>query len=136
MNEERFVHYRTGYKEIDDEHFALLQTADEIVRLCRQHQVQSELVMGLLCTLDKQLNDHMQHEEALMREANYKYYNAHLSAHVELRVRFSKLPHPATFSYNHAKYVVDEVEHIFIDHIDGYDMQIRLDEPPTRPVPL
>jgi hemerythrin-like metal-binding protein len=126
MNPECFVHYTTGHKVIDDEHYELLSVADEIIKLCKSKFIPVEEITTKMQHLNKLLLAHMQHEEDLMRNSNYPYFKAHCELHDELRIRFKKLLTINDFSYNRVEFLVDELQHIFINHIDAYDMQIKL----------
>jgi hemerythrin-like metal-binding protein len=136
MIEERFVHYRTGYKAIDDEHFALLLSVDKIIRLCREKFIPEQTITDLMQELDSQLKAHFLHEEELMRESSFKFYDGHKKVHGELHARFTRLLYPPKFDHTHARYLITELENIFVHHIDDYDMQIKLSTPPACPTPI
>ena len=111
---------------IDDEHYVLLSLADDIIKLCKLKFIPVEEITDKIQHLGVLLLEHMQHEEDLMRESNYPYFKAHCELHEGLKVRFEKLLSTKDFSHHRSQFLVDALQHIFLNHIDAYDMQIKL----------
>ena len=126
MVKDRFVHYVTGYKEIDDEHFAMLLVMDEAILLLREKPPCPIKLKEVLTRIQTALLAHLIHEEALMTAANYKYTVAHTVAHDDLRIRMRNLLETTDFGHINVAEILKELEFILVAHIDGYDMQIKL----------
>jgi hemerythrin-like metal-binding protein len=126
MNAERFIHYKTGYKQIDEEHFAILRGMDKIIELCKAQPADTDLIKQSLEELDSALHLHFESEEKLMAAANYKFAAVHATAHVNLGAQISLMLHPRDFNQRHIGYIVKDLEYLIVTHIDSYDMQIKL----------
>lgn len=124
MMKERFVHYRTGIDEIDNEHFSLLVQMEEAVALCNQKS--NDELKAVLLKMQADLESHLLHEEQYMREHNYKYLEPHIHLHDEIRLKMRTICKIERFEFHHFRYIVQELESIIMKHIDSYDMQISM----------
>jgi hemerythrin-like metal-binding protein len=126
MIEDRFVHYRTGYAAIDDEHLSLIKMCDSVLKLCRIRPTDAKLIKQSLVDISVRLDEHFVNEEQLMRDANYKFVASHCYAHGELRKHLQDLIN-REFDFEHIARIANDLEFVFFDHIDQYDMQIKLE---------
>ena len=85
--EERFVHYKTGLPDIDEQHFNILQEMENIIT---GHLSSSETVQNFERLL-KLFHDHLEYEEALMEKINYKFIEYHKEQHKTLRRKIDAL---------------------------------------------
>jgi hemerythrin-like metal-binding protein len=127
MNLERFAHYRTGITIIDDEHFDLIKKMDVIVMLCRTNPLDTGEITLLLHELTDELIRHLAHEEQLMAGSGYKYLEGHKAEHDKIREKMKHLVDTIpSKSPRLLDYVTQDLEHIFVTHIDHFDLQIKL----------
>jgi hemerythrin-like metal-binding protein len=123
--EDRFCHYKTGYAVIDDEHLMLGQKLDEIIIACRIRPPNFDQIRQLIVDASVLINQHYDNEERLMRESKYKFYESHCAAHDELRKRLREMI-KAEYNQCFVDELKNDLEHIYFEHIDAYDMQIEL----------
>jgi hemerythrin-like metal-binding protein len=128
MEEARFVHYKTGYKEIDDEHYKLLMLTSEIATLYHYPSPDRETVNALMEKLRVKFYAHLAHEEEMMAAANYKWLAPHIKEHEKIRTKFDNMAIKLSNQgcTKSKEYVVSEFQEIFVNHMDHYDTQITL----------
>ncbi len=119
---ERFKHYKTNVKEIDDDHYELFEKLDEVHSHAKEFKRNPELFRESLKQLRNILFDHFEHEEKVMLEKNYKHTNYHKMEHNELRTRMSRILDMNPSSLYYVTTILDELEVVIVKHIDDWDI--------------
>lgn len=88
LNQEAFKHYLTGVPDMDNDHFDLVMSMNEVQRLYTQGE--SVRAMELLQKLKVSTKDHFSREEVWMREIGFKFVEYHTQLHREFIFKFEK----------------------------------------------
>ncbi len=120
MSPEAFVHYKTDIDEIDKQHMDILVKANYIVRN------RNLTVTELLDEIEK-LNQlfvfHLEYEEELMRQINYKYIVYHIESHQRLKHEFDKIIENLKNPTRNKYHLIERLDKILLDHVDNDDRQ-------------
>lgn len=125
MIEDRFCHYKTGNAAIDAEHLVLMKMCDTVLTLCRTRPPDIDKMKQVLTEIGVKLAEHFEHEERMMLESNFKYIKFHCEAHNDLRKKFNDMLRHE-FTCVHINKIANDLEFIFFNHIDNFDMQAKL----------
>ena len=120
MSPEAFKHYKTNIDEIDNQHLAILTKASELVR---NNNISPADLMLEIEALDLIFTHHLEYEEELMRQINYKYLHYHIESHQRLKNDFNKiLDNLKNVNYN-KMFIIQRLDKILLDHVDNDDRQ-------------
>lgn len=127
ISRERFHHYETGYKEVDECHYNILQTADEIMDLLthwgdhKKHEECSKCINFL-----NFLQEHINAEEILMERVEFPYRNYHSQNHNlllnQIKTAIAHYKENNTAAVLMARKIHD-VGELLIKHIEDHDLQ-------------
>lgn len=120
MSPEAFVHYKTDIAEIDKQHMDILVKANEIVR--NRTSSAEELVVEI-DKLDRLFVYHLEYEEQLMRQINYKYLHYHIESHKRLKHEFDKIIENLKSPIRNKYHLIEKLDKILLDHVDHDDRQ-------------
>lgn len=120
MTETRFVHYKVGNEQHDNEHWELFVQLNGIIDCIKQRQYH-------LIDADKiasNLLKHFAEEHEHMVKMGFPYIDSHAKDHQRMLKRLSYLVNEA---HDQHFLLVDmtarELENLFVDHIDHFDRQ-------------
>lgn len=120
MSPEAFKHYKTDIDEIDKQHLDILVKANEIVR-------NRTLTVTEILTEIEKLNElfvhHLEYEEELMRQINYKYIVYHIESHRRLKHEFNKIIEGLKNPNRNKYHLIEKLDKILLDHVDHDDRQ-------------
>jgi len=125
MNLLSFVHYTLGIKEIDEQHWGLIEIMNNIKSLNYSNTTEVKKFNTVLVDLQAKILHHFEYEELCMERDEYPYTIPHKREHTILT---SKLNMLSIKDYSNAgfltnKYLVSELQYIIVNHIDYSDMQ-------------
>jgi hemerythrin len=120
---ERFIHYKLGHPKMDAEHEKLMDLVKEASAASRDMNL--DALSKALFAIQIDLEFHFAHEELIMEEVHYPYFDYHKQVHQEVKKDLSTaLTHyKADKSEAHEKLVAC-LEQAIVNHIDSMDRQI------------
>lgn len=120
MSPEVFRFYRTDIPHIDEEHFHIIESMEELVQYCKsrddRHAGPKAHYLRMV------FEDHLAHEEAFMVEIGYKFTGYHLEQHKEMKSKLNQIIREIDAGH-YPNWIVDELKTMFINHIDHSDLQ-------------
>lgn len=120
MSPEAFKHYKTDIDEIDKQHLDILVKANEIVK-------NKTLTIDELLSEIEKLNQlfvyHLEYEEELMKQINYKYLKSHIESHQRLKYQFDKIVENLKNPIGDKYHLIEKLDKILLDHVDHDDRQ-------------
>lgn len=111
--------YAIGDALIDAEHQALVELAREFAAATAQKDLQR-----LTMQLYKYTREHFAHEEALMREINYPYYNAHADQHNTMLTRLNDVSARIAKNEHHREAIEAWISEWVVQHIARADAML------------
>ena len=120
MSPGAFVHYKTDIKDIDDQHLDILNKANEIVR---NRNLTIEELSDKIEQLDQSFIYHLEYEEEMMRQINYKYLLSHIESHKRLKYEFDKIINSLKSKSGNKYFLIEKISKILLDHVDHDDRQ-------------
>lgn len=125
MNQLSFIHYMLEIKEIDDQHWELIEIMNNIKQLEYNTTQDASQFNVILTELHIKVEKHFEYEEYCMERDGYPYLYYHKQDHIKLANIINKL---STHDYSKAqfltnKYLISKLQIVIIDHIDQSDMQ-------------
>jgi hemerythrin-like metal-binding protein len=124
MTEEMFSHYKLDIKEIDDQHWELIQIMNDIKHTTCDYCYVSVCsnCATLLNQLKLILKEHFEYEEEIMTQHSYPYLPYHKQHHNEMMILCTTKLH-TKLGLGNRNYLMNTVQRILVDHIDHHDMQ-------------
>lgn len=119
MSEQRFVHYRVGNTNHDQQHWDLLKQMDAMIEAIRHRRSCAELLAVILSMLEI----HFRHENEYMLSIDYPYRLAHMTDHERMVRKLAALVDESARSTFGSVVSVQKLEDMFLDHITYHDMQ-------------
>lgn len=119
MSEQRFVHYRVGNVQQDQQHWDLLKQMDVLVDAIKHHQPCADLIV----TMVRMLSLHLCDETKIMESIEYPYIVAHTADHDRLVRRLTVLVDELSRGVFGSSVSIQHLETMFLDHITYHDMQ-------------
>ena len=119
MTADRFIHYKLGNDLLDKEHWDLCRQFDIVANNFRRSEY-DQAGKNLKKLIDTS-TIHFQTEEVMMVTANYKFIDSHRAEHIRLLDILTRLGN-MTRTRENTKFI-NELSHLFEDHIDHYDRQ-------------
>lgn len=120
MSPEAFVHYKTDIEEIDKQHLDILLKSNEILRNKTSF---NDIIFEQIEELSKIFVHHLEYEEELMRQINYKYLVAHIDSHKRLKYDFDKIINSLKDNNGNKYFLIQRLHKILLDHVDYDDRQ-------------
>lgn len=120
MSPEAFSHYKTDIAEIDKQHLDIINKAGEIIRNKNLSLDQLTLELKNLSIL---FISHLDYEEQLMRQINYKYLIPHIEAHKRLKSQFDRILENLKKPGYSKTIIIVKLDKILLDHVDHDDRQ-------------
>lgn len=121
MSPENFVHYVSGHKAIDDQHWRLFEILDK-AKAETNHSKNSAMVH--LRELSSALEHHFKYEEALMIKINYPFKEFHLSQHQKMINDINEqIKETQKSQIGFGTYFFAHLERALLVHIDAFDLQ-------------
>jgi hemerythrin len=120
MTPERFAHYMSGNKELDDEHFALLTEFDAVISRFKNNDPAA--VQSAVMVLSS-LKSHIAREEHCMMGLKYPFAQSHIDDHVKQNRDIQQLIDNKHVNDLALQLFLENVSVRFLDHIDHYDLQ-------------
>jgi hemerythrin-like metal-binding protein len=125
MNEERFVHYKIGHDQLDQDHWKLFKLMDDVIVDIRAKDYQSAL--NKIPHMNKALKDHFKHECEFMKSVAYPYKGSHSNDHEKIQDILINLEQALPkFKSNTSlitEFPISNIEDLFVKHVDNYDRQ-------------
>lgn len=120
MSPEAFKHYKTDIEEIDKQHLDILLLSNEILR---NRTSSTNIIFEKIEELNKIFVYHLQYEEELMKQINYKYLIAHIESHKRLKYEFDKIINSLKENVSNKYFLIQRLHKILLDHVDFDDRQ-------------
>jgi hypothetical protein len=120
MSPEAFVHYKTNIEEIDKQHLSILMISNEILR---NKTSAIETLFEKIEELNKIFIYHLEYEEELMRQINFKYIVAHFDSHTRLKCEFNKIITSLKDKGSNKYLLIQRLHKILLEHVDHDDRQ-------------
>jgi len=118
MDAEKFSHYKTCIKRIDDEHFCIIELIEKIAKCSKNNDVVSgKRYIKELLDLK---NIHFFEEERMMEEVNFPYIKYHKSEHRGIISTLQQID--IDFGIKTINFD-DKLTMMILNHIDNYDSQ-------------
>ena len=121
MNKASFEHYKIHIKEIDDQHWELIEIFTSI-----QNKAETDATIDFSAELNILIDKIMTHfrtEEALMEKHKYPYITYHRKAHTDMLVEVDRLSKMPTTPRNRSN-LLNKLYDTLITHVDIDDMQL------------
>ena len=120
MTPERFVHYVTGFHQVDAEHFELFATLDNLIDCLKKSDRQS--AEKLITELKLMMFRHCKTEYDLMIQYEYPYIVHHCQQHGEIIKNLSLLASRLYISQYFSHTFISNFEESFLSHLDHEDI--------------
>jgi len=125
VSPERFVHYKIGIKEIDDDHYSLFSKSDVAIQFLKDRNYKE--AQFLLNEIYSDLENHFMKEESFMRAIGFGYIDAHIESHEEILCEIKEITAIENIIKFQINCFIKKLEDIIIGHIDQFDMQYAED---------
>lgn len=120
MTESRFVHYKVGNEQHDNQHWELFVQLNSIIGYIKQGQFHLVDADDIAAKLLKHFDEEYEHMAAM----GFPYIESHAKDHQRMLKRLSQLINEA---HNQHFLLGDvtarELENLFVDHVDHFDRQ-------------
>jgi hemerythrin-like metal-binding protein len=120
MSRERFKHYASGNKELDDEHFELLNMLDDVLGKFKRRDTNAISACNTLLT---RLRVHIEQEELCMIRLKYPYSEYHIADHTSQEREIQELLADKHENEFKMQLFLEKLSVRFVDHIDHFDLQ-------------
>lgn len=121
MSPESFVHYKSGHKVIDGQHWGLFELLSK-AKFEKDHSKNS--AMSYLRELAKVLEQHFKYEEELMIKIDYPFRKFHISQHQKMASDLNdQIKETQRSQIGFSIYFFARVEQALLKHIDSFDLQ-------------
>lgn len=122
MTKERFVHYKVGVQQLDEEHWYLCQMMDKAVELSKERN--NEAVISMIKEIRSELALHFASEEAMMVSSEFPWLKSHVESHQAMLKGLDKMIGMIDTNENYlCLSFARDIESMFVNHIDYADMQ-------------